>query len=330
VVSLAAYGGYSFAHWLSTPADTGKKVAKKVVGAKKTVVKAEQTTTTTEPIYILRYKVKSGDTLYGIAQINKTTVGKIKELNDIKRDDLSVGVTLKVPTKVKPPDVDPNQGKEATATATAVKLQKSVASMKASAQEIYRGPMDAKKIALTFDAGAASESTPRILDVLKQENVKATFFLTGKWVNDNPRLTKRIAGDGHIIGNHTYSHPDLAKMTDKQISDQLQSTDDLINQTVGFSSKPLFRFPYGSRDTRVLNAVAKAGYRSIYWTTDSLDWKPDMTPEKVKERVLGSLGNGAIILVHCGSEKTAEILPDLIRQIKGRGYSLATIPELLN
>jgi peptidoglycan/xylan/chitin deacetylase (PgdA/CDA1 family)/gas vesicle protein len=310
---------------LSAP-DEAKKIADstpatKVKSATVTSEEVPQTTTTTLQNYI-RYRVESGDTFYSIAKEHSTSVAKLQELNKVASDELKVGMFLKIPAQGKAPAQDNNQvapTQEASSQAT---------SIKPAAQEIFRGPADARQVALTFDAGADSDATPMILKALKDANVQATFFLTGKWVEANPGLTKKIAQDGHVIGNHTLSHPDLTKLTDDRVIEQLSATDDLIKQAVGYSSKPLFRFPYGARDARVLRTIAQQGYRSIYWTTDSLDWKPEMTPEKVKGRVLGGLGNGAIILMHCGSGKTADCLPQLLAEIKNRGYDMVTIPEM--
>lgn len=320
---LAISGAASLIGMLTGPEDAKKvadsKTATSVKGATVTSETAPTTTTTLDSY--IRYRVEPGDTFYSIAKEHHTSVAKLQQLNKVSAHELKVGMLLKVPS----------EGKPAASTETATTTNESsvqATSIKPAAQEIYRGPADARQIALTFDAGADSDATPMILKALKDADVRATFFLTGKWVEQNPALTKKVAQDGHVIGNHTYSHPDLTKLTDDRIIEQLASTDDLIRQTVGYSTKPLFRFPYGARDVRVLRTIAAQGYRSIYWTTDSLDWKPDMTPQKEKERILGGLGNGAIILMHCGSEKTADILPELLDEIKSRGYDIATIPEM--
>jgi len=319
----AAYGGYSLAHRLGGHSDVKEKAAKRPVVVTSSTSKVFGTTTTTEPNY-LTYTVKSGDTFYSIAAKHNTTVQKIKDINNFSGDDnsLQIGMLLKIPTKV---PVEP----EATQKKDGQQSKENKASpIKVSAQEISRGPRDAKKVALTFDAGSTSEPTRQIIKALEDANVKATFFLTGKWVEENEDLAKKIADDGNPIGNHTYSHADLTKTSNNGIAYELSKTEGIIQKTTGVSTKPLFRTPYGARDSRVLRVAMNAGYRSIYWTIDSLDWKPTMTAEQVKNRVLSGLDNGAIILMHCGSSQTATILPELLKQIKGRGYEIVTVPQL--
>jgi peptidoglycan/xylan/chitin deacetylase (PgdA/CDA1 family) len=318
------YGGYTVVSGLFSSNDqVSEKVAKQPgvrVAAK--VIKPPATTTTTE-VYYEQYAIKSGDTLYGIALKYDVSLDKIRSANNniAKSNDLKIGTVLKIPVP-KPPE---------TETDTATGNPKGVAAkvnIAVTREEIARGPMTSKKIALTFDAGVSSESTSQILDTLKDKGIKATFFLTGKWVEDNPELAKTIASQGNTFGNHTYSHPDLTQEKEADIRYQLSSTEGLIKSATGMSTKPIFRPPYGARDARVLRIAADEGYRSIYWTVDSLDWKTDMKPEQVKNRVLAGLGNGAIVLMHCGSPQTAQILPELIEDIKSRGYTIVDIAGL--
>jgi peptidoglycan/xylan/chitin deacetylase (PgdA/CDA1 family) len=333
VTAAAVYSGYSIARIINAPSKKEAVAQKKALkdkalgkGAGQTASETRNsaaTTTTTEQGYV-NYTVRAGDTFYNIAKKFNTTVMEIKKLNGVAGDDnmLHVGTVLKIPSKNAPPEALKQAGEQSKSLSTT--------GIKASSKEISRGPATSKKVALTFDAGSGSESTPQILKALQDANIKATFFLTGKWVEENPALAKQIASDGHVIGNHTYSHPDLTKQTDNNISYQLRAAEGEIAKVTGFDPKPLFRPPYGARDARVLRVAAEAGYTSIYWTVDSLDWKPDMTPAQVKDRVLAGLGNGAIVLMHCGSNQTAQVLPQLISEIKSRGYQIVAVPELFN
>lgn len=335
VSAIAGYGGYTLAHMLFGGSKAKVKVASKTVTTAKPHEKESPSATTTteakKPNY-LEHTIKSGDTYYGIALQYDTSVEKIKKLNGVSVDDnnLQVGVVLKIPTKdtviekeqVQAKDKKEehvSEDKEPTSAATNIKV---------STQEIVRGPAFSKRIALTFDSGVENKATPAILKALKDADVKVTFFLTGKWIEENPGLTREIAEQGHVIGNHTYSHPDLTEETDKDIAYQLSACEELVSKKVGLSTKPLFRPPYGSRDSRVLRVAADNGYRSVYWTLDSLDWKPSMTPDQVKNRILAGLSNGTIVLQHCGSSQSAEIMPDLIKEIQKKGYEIVTVPEL--
>lgn len=185
------------------------------------------------------------------------------------------------------------------------------------------------KIAITLDAGASAAPTPSILSTLKSAGVHVTFFLTGKWCEQNPQLVKEIAADGHEIGNHTYSHPDLRKVSDDAIRDQLAKAETLVVNLTGKSTKPFFRPPFGARDKRVLGVAADDGYRCVYWSLDSLDaFKKGITGQEIEERVLSRAKGGDIILMHCGSAPTAAVLPDVIEKLKQRGFDIVTISEL--
>lgn len=195
-------------------------------------------------------------------------------------------------------------------------------------QELARGNPDRPVVALTFDCGASSAPTPTILEVLRAAKIRATFFLTGKWVAENPDLAKEIAAE-HDIANHSYSHTDFARLSDAQIIDEMERTETVITQVTGRGTRPLWRAPYGSRDQRILKIVADAGWTvHVFWTADALDWQ-DISPERVKVNISAKVGNGAIVLQHCGSPQTAAVLADVIRDISSRGLGFATISEML-
>lgn len=185
------------------------------------------------------------------------------------------------------------------------------------------------KIALTFDAGASPAPTPSILKTLKEAGVQVTFFLTGKWCEQNPELVKEIVADGHEIGNHTYSHPDLRKLSDEAITQQLNQTEDIIMRLTGRSTKPYFRPPFGGRDKHVLSVAGAEGYTSVYWALDSLDaFKKGITSEEIESRILSKVEGGDIVLMHCGSAATAGALPDMIAKLQQRGYRIVKVSEL--
>lgn len=197
--------------------------------------------------------------------------------------------------------------------------------------EVTKGNPNSRKIALTFDAGASPLPTPDILDILARHGIHATFFLTGAWIEKNPDLTCRIANEGHEIGNHTFSHKGLTKLTARETMEELERTEQLMLKLTGRSTKPLVRVPYGVRDKRVISVLSKAGYRSIYWNLDSWDgFKKDITPDEIKQRVLSKVSNGSIILFHCGSRATADTLDSILQQLLSEGYEPVTISDLLS
>ncbi len=195
--------------------------------------------------------------------------------------------------------------------------------------ELARGDPARKRIALTFDAGATSAPAPEILDMLKAADVHSTVFLTGDWIRDNPALARRVAADGHEVGNHTVTHPDLRGLTDAQIESELSQTARLYRDATGGGMAGYFRPPFGARDSRVLRAAWHAGYRSVYWTVDSGDWRADATAAGVERQVVANAVNGAIVVMHLGGRHTSHALPHIIAALRGAGNDLVTISALL-
>lgn len=186
------------------------------------------------------------------------------------------------------------------------------------------------KVALTFDAGASPAPVPDILAALKSAGLHVTFFLTGKWCEKYPDMVKAIAADGHEIANHSWSHPDLRKLSDSAIVEQLSKTEDIVVRLTGKSTKPYFRPPFGGRDKRVLSVAGQEGYTSVFWSLDSWDsYKKGITAEQIEKRVLERIQGGDIVLLHCGSAPTAAELPDLIQKLQQRGYQIVKVSELV-
>ena len=197
-----------------------------------------------------------------------------------------------------------------------------------------RGRDDKPWVALTLDAGASAEPVPQILATLREHGVKITFFLTGKWIEDNPELTRQIVADGHEIANHSFTHPDMRNLSDEAIRKELGDTEALLAETAGATSRPLFRPPYGAYDQRVLRLVAGEGYLPIYWTLDSLDSVGEpKTADFLFERITGKLPpdklRGAIILAHCGSQPTADALPRILDRFAEMGFEVKKVSEVL-
>lgn len=196
--------------------------------------------------------------------------------------------------------------------------------------EIAHTDTSTKMVALTFDAGASGEPTPDILDTLRSAGLSVTFFLTGQWCERHADLVRRIAEDGHEIANHSYSHPDLRKLDDRAVQEEITRTEQVVQRITGRPCAPYFRPPYGSRDQRIISLVSQLGYTCVYWSVDSWDaFKKGITAEEVKERVLTKTRGGDIVLMHCGSWATARALPDIIRTLESRGYKIVRVSELL-
>jgi len=184
-------------------------------------------------------------------------------------------------------------------------------------------------VALTFDCGSVAGPTAALLDVLKREGLKVTFFITGDYADRYPDLTRRIVAEGHEIANHTYTHTDLTKLDDAGIVEELQRTEATLIRTTGRSSKPWMRMPFGARNERVWSAVSGAGYTSIYWTLDSGDSQAGATAQSVRKRVLDNIGNGFIVVQHCAATQTVESLPEVLQTLRARGHPVVTVSGLL-
>ena len=196
--------------------------------------------------------------------------------------------------------------------------------------EVSSVPNAKGMIALTFDAGASAEPVPAILKALSETGSHATFFFTGKWVKTNPGIAQDIVNAGHEIGNHSWSHPDFTKLSSDEMLDQISRTEQIMETKLHINGASLFRPPFGARNSEVRRLVADHGYRVIYWAVDCLDSvKKNITPEQIETRVLAKAKQGDIVLMHCGSQATAEALPSLIAALNHKGWKVVTVGELL-
>lgn len=180
-------------------------------------------------------------------------------------------------------------------------------------------------VALTFDAAYDPAPLGDILKVLTTAGVPATFFLTGEFAADFPDEVAAIHAAGFPIGNHSYSHSDFTTLDASGIKRELDRTQEALAAAGVPDPRPLFRFPYGARDSRTLASVGAEGYISVYWTIDTLDWKPERTPAQVREAILSRVAPGSIVLMHVGSRQTAEVLPQVIAELKARGYGFVDL-----
>ncbi|MFJ5963338.1 polysaccharide deacetylase family protein [Bacillus sp. NPDC093026] len=195
------------------------------------------------------------------------------------------------------------------------------------AEPIYRGHPDKKMNAFLINVAWGDEHLINMLDTLRKHQVKATFFLEGKWVKKSTELAKKIVADGHEIGNHSYNHPDMRTLTRERALEQIIKTNRQIEESLGIKPK-WFAPPSGSFKQETIKLAAQEGMETIMWTVDTIDWQKP-SPEVLQKRVLGKIHNGAMILMH-PTDSTAKSLDALITQMKERGYKLGTVSELLS
>ncbi|MEK5502085.1 polysaccharide deacetylase family protein [Bacillus sp. FSL M8-0168] len=194
-------------------------------------------------------------------------------------------------------------------------------------EPIYRGHPDKPMVSFLINVAWGNEHLTKMLPVLKENDVKATFFLEGRWVKNHPELAKTIVRDGHEIGNHSYNHPDMSKLTSERISEQLRLTNRQIKETIGVEPK-WFAPPSGSFRKEVVDQARKMGMGTVMWTVDTIDWQKPQ-PAVLQHRVLSKVHNGAMILMH-PTDPTAKSLGILIQKLKEKGYHIGTVSQLLN
>ncbi|WP_318614258.1 polysaccharide deacetylase family protein [Sporosarcina sp. YIM B06819] len=192
---------------------------------------------------------------------------------------------------------------------------------------IFKGNPEKPMVALLINVAWGNEYIPGILKTLKDSNVKATFFFDGSWVKKNPDLATMISLEGHEIGNHAYSHPDLQQRSRGETIDELKKTNDVIEATLGI--KPIwFAPPSGSFNQQTIDVAHELGMKTILWTVDTVDWRKPATSEMV-HRILTGVGNGSMVLMH-PTKPTAEGLKEMINGIQEQGYQLGTVSDLMS
>lgn len=181
-----------------------------------------------------------------------------------------------------------------------------------------------KRVALTFDDGPNIIYTPKVLNILKKYNVKATFFVTGTNVKRSPQIAKQIVTAGHEIGNHSNSHPKLTKLSATRVSQELTAANNAIQQATG-NMPTVFRPPYGAYNSTIIKL---AKMPTIMWSIDTLDWK-HKNPKKVLQSVKNNVKNGSIILMHDTNTGSVNGLESIIQYLQKNGYEMVTVTEIL-
>jgi peptidoglycan-N-acetylglucosamine deacetylase len=196
---------------------------------------------------------------------------------------------------------------------------------------LWHGNNDLPEIALTFDDGPSSQYTPKVLDILRDNNVKATFFVIGKFIEKNKDILKREADEGHIIGNHTYTHVKGTITEIDKIKNELVKTDQLISRYSGETVK-YFRPPFGYENWRFLAESELLDYTVVLWSLDVGDWNKTKTEKDITSKIFKLAKNGSIILLHDGGtsrEAVISSLPKIIKGLRSRGFKLVTIDEMI-
>lgn len=194
----------------------------------------------------------------------------------------------------------------------------------------YAENTEEKVLYLTFDAGYENGNTPAILDALKKHNAKATFFIVGNYLTTSPELVKRMVEEGHIVGNHSYHHPDMSQMDRASFEKELSLLEALYEETVGEPMKKYYRPPQGKYSRKNLEIAKELGYKTFFWSLAYVDWYADKQPthEEAFDKLLKRVHPGAIVLLHSTSKTNGEILDELLTKWEEMGYTFKSLDEL--
>jgi len=201
---------------------------------------------------------------------------------------------------------------------------------------LIRGPREGKRVALTFDDGPSERFTPKVLDILREHHVPATFFVCGKNAEEHPDLLRRIVAEGHEVGNHTYSHLFTYFKTRRRLAEEIDRTQETIEKVTGIKTR-IFRPPYGARWFGLVPTLLERGMHMVLWSATGYDWKKDVPG--ITKAALRELKPGAIILMHDGRDtlptseidrsRTVQALPAIIAGARERGYTFSPVRDFL-
>lgn len=197
----------------------------------------------------------------------------------------------------------------------------------------YMEDTQEKKMYLTFDCGYENGNTAMILDALKKHNAPATFFVVGHFLKSEPTLIQRMVEEGHIVGNHTWSHPDMTKIsTLDAFSKELAQVEELYKETTGKDMVKFYRPPQGKYSIENLKMAQELGYKTFFWSLAYVDWQQDQQPSKEEafDKLLSRIHPGAIVLLHNTSSTNGQIMEELLQKWEDLGYTFHSLKELVS
>ena len=187
-----------------------------------------------------------------------------------------------------------------------------------------------KVVYLTFDAGYENGNVKRVLDVLNEENVTGAFFILGHLLEDESELVDEMHNSGHLVCNHSFSHRSMVGISKEEFTDEIKKLEDIYREKTGNELSKFYRPPEGKFDRTSLKYAQELGYKTVFWSFAYADWdnNAQMSPEKAKKKILENVHNGEIMLLHPTSETNAQILSEIIRELKSQGYRFGSLDEL--
>ncbi|MGZ4111950.1 MAG: delta-lactam-biosynthetic de-N-acetylase [Tumebacillaceae bacterium] len=202
--------------------------------------------------------------------------------------------------------------------------------MLVKSESIFLGDTTQKSLYLTFDNGYENGYTEKVLDVLKAKQVPATFFVTGQYIKDQPELLKRMVAEGHIIGNHSWSHPDVSQISNEKLKDELDKVKQAVTEVTGQKEMKYLRTPRGIFNERSLMYSKQLGYTNVFWSVAYKDWetKDQKGAQYAFDKVTAQLHPGAVILLHSVSKDNAEALGMIIDDARKKGYEFKSLDDI--
>ena len=195
---------------------------------------------------------------------------------------------------------------------------------------IYCVQTEKPQVSVSFDAAWGADDTDELLRILKENDVKATFFLCGYWVEKYPEEVKKIAAEGHDLGNHSATHPHMSRISSEEIAQELQKCHENVKKLTGVEME-LFRPPFGEYDNHVIETAEQNGYYTIQWDVDRLDGKEQGAETEIRQVLEHKhLGNGSIILFHNDAKYTPKVLDTILKGIKEKGFEIVPISQLIH
>lgn len=189
---------------------------------------------------------------------------------------------------------------------------------------VYTGSSDSKVIYLTIDLGYESGNTQEILNILKQNDIKATFFIVSSYLNKNSDIVDRIVGDGHSLQNHTANYKHLNKLSEYQVKREISDLHDMIFKRYGISTKYL-RLPYEDWSDKVLKIACESGYKTVFWSVACVDWVEGKDASYIYNSIMDNYHNGAVILTHAVSRSSPQAIEMITRDLKKKGFEFRTL-----
>ena len=259
-------------------------------------------------------------TLFGVCYLAGATAAEMKDMG-LKEDAMSEGVI----TESQDWGLGfSEEGQPPTGMATVEELKEYEA--------YFLGDTSQKKLYLTFDAGFENGNTKAILDALKKHNVKATFFVVGHYLETAPELILRMLEEGHTVGNHTYHHYDMSKISNQaSFQAEIESVEEKYREITGQEMVKYYRPPQGKYSLENLKMAKELGYHTFFWSLAYVDWNQDAQPthEEAFEKLMSRVHPGAIVLLHNTSVTNAEIMEELLTKWENEGYTFGTLDELI-